>query len=180
MTTGFAVNRRSVGVLIVGFLAIASLDLAAQTMTWNSPAEVWFYKSPNEKRIYLEGFCEGTKGFSTNELKLDWLTCTMTIPEAGTNRAKFFRFCGIASLDDAREAVQYLDEFFSDENHSDIPVWAAAVAYNDRVCDEKNAQERLSKLQAEWKCRRQLGLMIQSDVSKSFLDKKSEECLSYR
>jgi hypothetical protein len=161
-------------------LLAASQNVLGQTV--GSQAELWHQRPQPQKLAFLEGFCEGARGMEVSEsLKLGWLTCKpITEIKPGTPKDKLFRLCGLASSDSGRGALTYLDRFYQDKDHSDVPLWAAAVTFNDRACGENNMQGRLPKLQAQWKCVRQLTMLFQSGVSQPVIDKQIEECKRYQ
>jgi hypothetical protein len=162
--------------LCIVLIAGASSNVTAQTI--GSQAELWYQRPPPQKLAYLEGFCEGVGNVGQSDaLNLGKLTCE---PIARAKKSKslddFFRFCGMTSSNGGRGAIKYLDGFYRDNDHSDVPLWAAVASYNDRKCGETNVQGRLPVIQAKGKCIRQLSILMQSGVSKAVVDKQMEEC----
>ena len=164
-----AVNTTAIIVLMI---ASSSQDVLAQSI--GSQSEIWLQKSSVEKTAYLEGFCDGVSAFGGTPAynNMGEHTCT---PVAGKGQL-IFRFCGKVWSDDAKSAIQYLDNFYRDKNHSDLPMWVTVVDHNDQSCNEHTVRGRLPSMQARFLCGRQLVNMIGAGVSQSVIDRQKEEC----
>jgi hypothetical protein len=163
----------------VAALLILMLPISATAQGIGSQAELWVQRSPTEKAVFLQGFCEGAR--ASDSMKLGDITCgPIEQIKKGTKAEDYFRLCGMAAGDDNRAATTYLDSFYRDKNHSDVPLWAAVATYNDRKCRENNVQGRLPTLQGRSKCLRLLIGMVQSGVSKPVIEKQKAECDSYQ
>ncbi|WP_133155388.1 hypothetical protein [Hydrogenophaga pseudoflava] len=127
-----------------------SIDL--DELRLGSEAQIWNQRSQVEKHAYLEGLCQGLS--ATRDLNyLSQQTCSD--PSSTPIGKVRLRICGVF-YGTPEKATRYVDDFYKDKHHSDIPNWAALGAYNDRICEESNVQPRLAKLQEKMKCLRVL------------------------
>ncbi len=157
--------------IIVLMITSSSQIVLAQSI--GSQSQLWLQKSSVEKTAYLEGFCEGLSAFGAHPTynKMGEQTCT------DDSKSKLiFRFCGKVWSDDAKPAIQYLDIFYRDKNHSDVPMWATVADHNDQSCNEHTVKVRLPSIQARALCGRQLVNMTGAGVSKAVIDRQQEEC----
>ena len=157
--------------VIVLMIISSSKIVLAQSI--GSQSQIWLQKSSVEKTAYLEGFCHGLSVFGGTPTynKMGEQICTRD-----SKSKSVFRFCGKVWDDDAKPAIQYLDIFYRDKNHSDVPMWAIVADHNDQTCNENTVKGRLPSIQASALCSRQLLNMHGTGVSKPVIDKQREEC----
>ena len=167
-------NSGALKVLGIALLMIYSSGILARV---GSQAELWGQRTSVEKAAYLQGFCEGVAVFSiAAKSNLDDIFC-INPAEFGKSTAQ--RFCGLVWSENQNSARRYLDEFYRAKNHSDIPLWAAVMAYNDKACKENTVRGKLEGMQKRFLCSRQYGNMMEAGVSAPVLQKQKEECDKY-
>jgi hypothetical protein len=137
-----------------------------------SQAAIWSQKDSGARMAYLEGMCEGLQAA---QLPVANLSCYDVLTEQPNGR-QLFRFCGAVNSYGGRKAMAYLDEFYRDQRHSDVPVWAAAVAFNDNACRERNAGGQLQSLQARGECMRKLTALLELKVDRTVVEAQSKKC----
>lgn len=157
--------------LIACFLVIGATQAPAQDVRQpGSSAEIWAQFAAREKVIYLAGVCEGLRA-SMNYAFGEGL-CDITKGQLNA------RFC-ISILDNGKEAVAYVDRFYSKREQNHIPIWAVIGAYNDSACSENLVTSQLPKLQKLYECRYQASvMMINQSASPEAIDAQIVHCKS--
>lgn len=138
-----------------------------------SSADAWNDRSEEGKRAYLDGFCEGAANQDTGRLY-----CVGTLKTFTPNAKK--AFCldifppfGIAP---GGNGVAFVDSFYRDRNHSDLPIWVAVSAYNDKACSENRVTSAIPKLQRKFLCLRQTHELIAMGVQSDVINTQKEKC----
>lgn len=162
------------GVVAICILGLSSPVLPQVPESISTRTAQWLVMNPPEKTAYLEGLCEGLKESTVD--KAGDLFCESPALNGKTK----FRFCGKVFNQNAKPAIQYLDEFYSHGEHSDIPHRVAVVHHNDQTCQERTLKKSIASIQAQNRCIRQLANMHLSGVSISVLKIQQQECERYK
>lgn len=154
--------------LVIVLIFAWSLSLAEDNRLGSS-AEIWNQRTDTEKTAYLEGLCEGFG--ASNIHKLGDLLCDKE------KITKQTRFCFAVHLRNGADAISYLNKFYSNRNQTDIPIWAAIGAYNDKSCNEERYSHQLRQLQRQLECERQLfNLRMTKGISDAAINSQAEHC----
>jgi hypothetical protein len=156
--------------LIVCFLVIGTTQAPAQDLRQpGSSAEIWAQRATKDKFTYLEGVCEGLK--LSEKYAFGEALCGSTKGPMKT------RFCGLLSLNYGKDAIAYVDRFYSKREQNHIPISAVIGAYNDIACAENVVTSLLPKLQKVYECRYQASvMMINQSASPEAIDAQIDHC----
>lgn len=152
--------------------AVVSAGAFAGDVQIGSTAQVWQQKSLEEKRQYMQGFCEGALAndigrMVCSEGKRDTPPTTLA-------------FCLTLSAVKGKTPVgiRHLDDFYQDPKHSDVPLLAAVRVFNDKACKEDRATSEIPAIQAKFVCMRQASQMMAMKVSDEAVAAQNAKCRS--
>lgn len=155
--------------LLASFL---SLGATANGFTLPSNAETWSALGDG-KQVYIEGFCAGASGTDTGRLH-----CGDTAK--GIDSKTPFAFCGQAyessGTVQSGKGIGFLNAFYKDSNHSDLPLWAVVRLFNDKACSESRVSGKVQAMQEKFLCLRQAGNMAGMGVVGDVLTAQQKKC----
>lgn len=140
--------------------------------TFSSSAEQWSALGSN-KQVYIDGFCAGAGGTDLGRIH-----CGDTLK--GINSKSPPAFCGQTyeafGPVPAGKGIGFVNSFYKDSSHSDVPLRVVIRYFNDKSCSENQVSGRISEYQEKLLCMRQASNMISMGVSGDVLKAQQAKC----
>ena len=164
---------------IMGIFSVASalawsllVGSDALALTFYSSAEEWGALG-SDKQVYINGFCAGASGTDIGRLHFG-------DTKNSINSNSPSAFCGQAyepkGVNPIGKGIGFVNSFYKDDSHSDVPLWAVVRYFNDKACSEGQVSGRIPALQEKFLCLRQTSNMIAMGVRGDVLRAQQNKC----